>query len=83
MDTKLDVINENDSIEYLEHLEPGEFCIVNIPIFNNEIERNLESITNVFRANEKQIVNHTCKTVTLSPQHPIREAIKMVSISYI
>ena len=37
MDTKLDVINENDSIEYLEHLEPGEFCTVNIPLFNNEI----------------------------------------------
>ena len=37
MDTKLDVNTENDSIEYLEHLEPGEFCTVNIPLFNNEI----------------------------------------------
>lgn len=46
-----------------------------------EIENNLESITNVFRANEKINSNNTCKQVTLSPKNPILQAIKMVSIS--
>ena len=46
-----------------------------------EIENNLESVTNVFRANEKINSDHTCKQVTLNSNNPILQAIKMVSIS--
>ena len=46
-----------------------------------EIEKNLEGITNVFRANEKIASNNICKQVTLNPNNPILQAIKMVSIS--
>lgn len=46
-----------------------------------EIEKNLDGITNVFRANEKIASNNICKQVTLNHNNPILQAIKMVSIS--
>ena len=72
---------ENKGIIELEKLEQPIEIDEEVEKYMLEIEQNLESITNVFRANEKEIVNHTCKTVELDPQNPIREAIKMVSMS--
>ena len=46
-----------------------------------EIEKNLEDIKNVIRANEKIASNNICKQLTLNPNNPILQAIKMVSIS--
>lgn len=72
---------ENKGTIELEKLEKPIEVDEEIEKYMLEIEKNLEGITNVFRANEKEITNHTCKTVTLSPQNPVHEAIKMVSIS--
>ena len=72
---------ENKGIIELEKLEQPIEIDEEVEKYMLEIEQNLESITNVFRANEKEIVNHTSKTVELDPQNPIREAIKMVSMS--
>ena len=72
---------ENKGIIELEKLEQPIEIDEEVEKYMLEIEQNLECITNVFRANEKEIVNHTCKTVELDSQNPIREAIKMVSMS--
>ena len=72
---------ENKGIIELEKLEQPIEIDDSIEQYMLEIENNLESITNVFRANEKINSNNTCKQVTLSPKNPILQAIKMVSIS--
>lgn len=72
---------ENKGIIELEKLEQPIEIDDSIEQYMLEIENNLESITNVFRANEKINSNNTCKQVTLSPKNSILQAIKMVSIS--
>ena len=72
---------ENKGIIELEKLEQPIEIDDSIEQYMLEIENNLESITNVFRTNEKINSNNTCKQVTLSSKNPILQAIKMVSIS--
>ena len=72
---------ENKGIIELEKLEQPIEIDDSIEQYMLEIENNLESVTNVFRANEKINSDHTCKQVTLNSNNPILQAIKMVSIS--
>ena len=72
---------ENKGIIELEKLEQPIEIDNSIEQYMLEIENNLKSVTNVFRANEKTNSKHTCKQVALSPKNPILQAIKMVSIS--
>ena len=72
---------ENKGVIELEKLEQPIEIDDSIEQYMLEIEKNLEGITNVFRANEKIASNNICKQVTLNPNNPILQAIKMVSIS--
>jgi len=49
--------------------------------YMNNIEKKLELLSNVFRANKKINVDYCCRQVTLNKGNPILEAIKMVSIT--
>lgn len=64
---------ENKGIIEIEKLEKPIEIDDEIEKYMLEIEKNLESITNVFRANEKIDSIHTCKIATVSPQNPIYE----------
>ena len=65
---------ENKWVIELEKLEQPIEIDDSIEQYMLEIEKNLEGITNVFRANEKIDSNNICKQVTLNPNNPILQA---------
>lgn len=72
---------ENKGVIELEKIEKPIEIDNFVEEYMKNIEKKLETLSNVFRANKKTSVDHCCKQVTLNKGNPILEAIKMVSIT--
>lgn len=72
---------ENKGTIDLEKIETPIKIDTFVETYLNDIQKNLEEIGQIFRANKKEKEDKPCKQVTLNPKNPVLEIIKMTSIS--